>query len=217
MGNRSEVNMLTKASDEFKRDFLLRFTRELIRNSVESEFLELETILEKKEKPTIQEIKEKIKERENPVLIKQRLSNPFPSMKKKPSIPVLNIPETKLPENLQYLKPIPTKLEMDLGKLNPLIKDPLVNSIECLGTDEPVVVRGRMGVKKTGIVLDKEEIDQIINKFSEEAKIPIHEGILRMAKGRLVLSAIVSKVIGSKFIIKKMAYQYPSLKRPNAR
>ena len=208
--------MLTKISDEFKVFFLLQFTRELIRNSSTSEFLELETILKKEGKVTHQEIRNKIKEREKPVFAKEEIIKPFPSAVKtrKWQVPALRIPETRLPQNLQYLKPIPTKLEIDLGKLNPLIKDPLVNSIECSGTEEPVTVRGKMGVKKTNIILDKEEIDQTIKKFSETAKIPIHEGVFKIVIGGLVLSAIISGIIGSKFIIKKMSYsQHPIFER----
>ena len=220
--------MLTKISDEFKVSFLLQFTKELIRNSSTSEFLELETILKKEEKVTHQEIRNKIKEREKilnkylpqemekSILAKEEIIKPFSPVVKtrKWQVPVLRIPEPRLPQNLQYLKPIPTKLEIDLGKLNPLIKDPLVNSIECNGTEEPVTVRGKMGVKKTNIILDKEEIDQTIKKFSETAKIPIHEGVFKIVMGRLVLSAIISGIIGSKFIIKKMSYsQHPIFER----
>ncbi len=208
--------MLTKISDEFKVSFLLQFTRELIRNSATNEFLELETILKKEKKDTHQEISKKIKEREKPVFAKEEIAKPLSTTikRKKLQVPVLRIPEPRLPQNLQYLKPAPTKLEIDLGKLNPLIKDPLVNSIECNGTDEPVTVRGKMGMKKTNIILDKEEIDQTIKKFSETAKIPIHTGVLKIATGRLVLSAIISEIIGSKFMIKKMAYsQHPIFKK----
>ncbi|MCK4553331.1 hypothetical protein KAT80_03945 [Candidatus Pacearchaeota archaeon] len=200
--------MLTKISDKFKVSFPLQFTRELIKNSGKNEFLELETILRKEEKDTHQEIIKKIKEKEKPVLAKEEITKPFPSKikTKKLQVPVLRIAEPRLPQNFQYLKPTPTKLEIDLGKLNPLIKDPLVNSIECSGTDEPVTVRGKMGIKKTNIILNKEEIDQTIKKFSETAKIPMHEGVLKIAAGRLILSAVISDIIGSKFIIKKMAY-----------
>ena len=208
--------MLKKISDETKVFFLLEFTRELIRNSVKNELIELETILKEEEKDTHQEIIEKIKKRANPTPTKKEFIEPFPTAikTKRLQIPLLRIPEPILPKSLQYLKPAPTKLKIDLGKLNPLIKDPLVNSMECRGTDEPVIVRGRMGVKKTNIILDKEEIDQTIKKFSETAKIPIYGGILKIVVGRLVLSAIISEIIGSKFIIKKMVYfQNPIFRR----
>jgi hypothetical protein len=70
----------------------------------------------------------------------------------------------------------------------------------------PVYVTGNMGNKKTGIVLSKDEIDEIINKFSEASKIPLGEGVFRVAVGKLVFSAIVSDVVSSKFIIKKLLY-----------
>ena len=63
-----------------------------------------------------------------------------------------------------------------------------------------------MGTKKTNIILSREEVDQIIKKFSETTKIPIQEGIFKVVVGKLILSAIISEVIGSKFIIKKMMY-----------
>ena len=208
--------MLTKISDELKTSFLLQFTRELIKNSVKNELIELETILKEEEKDTHQEIIKKIKEKANPTLAREELTKPLPQVIKTRKLqPIsLRIPEPILPKNLQYLKPAPTKLKIDLGKLNPLIKDPLVNSMECSGTDNPVIVKGKMGIKKTNIILNKEEIDQTIKKFSETAKIPIHGGILNIVAGRLVLSAIISEIIGSKFIIKKMAYsQNPIFRR----
>ncbi|MEJ2268006.1 MAG: hypothetical protein P8X70_02940 [Nanoarchaeota archaeon] len=63
-----------------------------------------------------------------------------------------------------------------------------------------------MGVKPTGIILNKKEIDKVIKTFSEKSMIPIHEGVFRVVVGRLILSAIISEVTGSKFIIKKMFY-----------
>ena len=69
-----------------------------------------------------------------------------------------------------------------------------------------------MGTKRTNIILSKEDISDVIKKFSETTKIPLQEGIFRVAIGKLILSAIISEVIGSKFIIKKMMYS-PIFKR----
>ena len=121
---------------------------------------------------------------------------------------ILRIPELRLPPTVQHIRPTPTRREIDLGKLNPLVKDPLVRTIECNGENEKIVVSGTMGRKNTSIVLGKEEIDGVIKKFSEEAKIPFEEGLFKAAVGRLILSAVVSDVTGSKFIIKKMGYGY---------
>lgn len=118
--------------------------------------------------------------------------------------PVLIIPETKLPPTVQNIKPTPMQAEIDLRKLNALVQDPLVKVIECNGPNEKIVVMGAMGRKHTPTILSKEEVDDVINKFSEASKIPLSEGIYKVVFGKLVLSAIISEVIGSKFIIKKM-------------
>ena len=115
-----------------------------------------------------------------------------------------------MPSHLEYLKPIPKPgIDIDLFKLNPLIKDPAVRLIE-VNPDEKVMVIGTMGTKPTDIILNKEDIDRVINKFSGVSRIPTNEGIYRVIAGNLILSAIISSVIGSKFVIKKMVYPNPS-------
>ncbi len=120
---------------------------------------------------------------------------------------ILQIAESRLPPTVQHLRPVPMQVEVNLKKLSPLVKDPFVKIIECNGPDENIYVIGTMGRKKTGIILNKEEVDEIIKIFSENTKIPIEEGVNKIVFGKLVLSAIVSEVIGSKFIIKKMNLQ----------
>ncbi len=116
----------------------------------------------------------------------------------------LTIPETRLPPHFDYLKPVPTEHKINLGKLNPLLNDQFVKIIECNGADKNIVVKGNMGEKQTAIVLNKEEIDDLIDFFSKETKIPVQEGVYKVVLGNLIFLAIISKVVGSKFIIKKM-------------
>lgn len=199
---------------EFKKFFLLEFTKQLIKNSSPMEVLKLKSILEEKAPETKKEIIKEIikdKEKELKILSKEkpkikplikRKSFPFEDFKDKRLI----IPETRLPQRLDYIKPLPIKKEIDLGKLNPLIQDPFVKTIECYGDNMHIVVRGNMGVKKTNIILDNTEIDEIIKKISDATKIPASQGIYKVAIGRLIFFAIISEIIGSKFIIKKMMY-----------
>jgi len=145
-------------------------------------------------------------------LIKNSISKDFKPIKRFPVLrkmprQILRIPEPRLPLNVQYLKPTPTNIQINLGKLNPLIQDPVVKSIECNGPDEKIIVRTPQP-KTTKIILNKQDIEQIIQTFSKTAKIPISEGIFKVAVGKLILSAIISEVIGSKFIIKKITYRY---------
>lgn len=137
-------------------------------------------------------------------------ANPFQSFftqkinQKRTSPSMLQISESRLPPTVQYLRPIPMQVEVNLKKLSPLIKDPLVKIIECNGSGENIYVIGTMGRKRTGIILSKEEIDEILKIFSENTKIPIEDGMNKIVFGKLVLSAIVSEIVGSKFIIRKM-------------
>ena len=118
--------------------------------------------------------------------------------------PMFQFSGTRLPPTVEYIKPIPTPLEIDLKKLNPLIKDPFVRVIECPGQNEKTIVMGTMGRKPTGIVLTKEDIDEVIKIFVDASKIPFHEGLNKVVFGKLIFSAITSSVIGSKFTIEKM-------------
>lgn len=208
----------------FRKLFLLRFTRELIMNSSSSQVFKLQKILEEEGigKEPGKQIKEKIqevikaKEMEVSILSKRRdeiEKGKIPFIKRK-SFPFesfkevrLTIPETRLPPRFDYLRPVPMEHKVDLGKLNPLLSDPFVKIIECNGANENIIVKGNMGEKKTGIILDKEEINNLINIFSKETRIPIQEGIYKVVLGRLIFLAIISEVVGSKFIIKKMAFR----------
>jgi hypothetical protein len=152
----------------------------------------------------------------NPLPIRKPLLMRRPLVQKNLLSPQLKIPEPVFPKRLQYLKPIPTNREIDLGKLNRLIKDPLVNIIECNGQNQNIIVNGTMGRKKTDIILSKEEMDEVFDKFSEATKIPLQDGIFKVVVGRLILLAIISEVVSSVFIIKKMLYSpgyYPGFSR----
>ena len=213
--------MLKQTSKEFRKLFLLEFTKQLIDAYAPEDIAKLERILrkEKKEGTTIkQESKELVKsiihekEKELKFLGKEKtpLKRKLDFKRNLYSLnrikPVLRIPETRLPQTFQYLKPTPTNTEIDLGKLNAFVQDPLVKVIACNGPDENIVVHGSMGTKPTNIILKKEEIDEIIKRFAEAAKIPQEEGIFKAVFGKLVLSAIISEAVGSKFVIRKIMY-----------
>jgi len=213
-------------STEFKQFFLLEFAKQLILNSAPIEVLKLQEMMEDKnitskenKENKEKEIKERVKEvleieddsgYEKSHLPKLEKHWAKPSIKRK-SFPFesfrnvrLTIPEPNLPERLMYLRPVPTKQEIELGKLNPIIQDSFVNSIECEGPNTNIIVKGKMGEKQTRIVLDENEINEIIKIFSDASKIPVSEGFYKVAVGRFVFMAIISEVIGSKFIINKM-------------
>jgi hypothetical protein len=203
-------------SDEFKKIFLLAFTKELIKHSQNKDISNLQRIIELEESKRKEKIPSAFHVEYTPA--PKKLNAPAPEKKISPKIPVarikpltrriirpaLIIPEPKLPSHLEYLRPVPTSgVEIDLLKINPLIKDPGVRVIEG-NPDERVKVSGGMGTKPTSIVLSKEDIDAIIDKFSKASKIPAGEGIYRVVVGNLSLSAVISEMVGSRFVIRKM-------------
>ncbi len=226
---------LEQTPEEFRTRFLLKFIKEVIENTeayhtlrikeevkvVDRQGREKERKIEEikaAQKEGIKEIvQEKIKkenEKLSEMYIKglplelKALSAPLQVQTKKTSVRKkipLKIPEHVLPETVSYLKPTPTSEQIDLGKLNILLNDPLVKIIECNGPDENIFVGGIMGRKPTAIKLSKEEIQDMVEKFSSVTKIPLHEGLFKAALGNVVLSAVVSEIAGIKFVIRKIS------------
>ncbi|MBU2562473.1 MAG: hypothetical protein KKF68_02310 [Nanoarchaeota archaeon] len=197
--------MLKSTSKNFRRSFLIKFTTELLKHSLKNEFTQLKEVV--KEESIGKPVETKI----SPFRIQRRIQKPFSnfistSFSQKQISPRPSIVEPMFPPRLQYLKPVPTNVQIDLDKLNPLVKDPMINIIECEGAKKNIIVSGRAGKKFTKIFLTEEEVNKVIKNFSEVSKIPTSEGVFRVAVGKLVLSAIISEVVGSKFIIKKMNY-----------
>jgi len=96
-----------------------------------------------------------------------------------------------------------TGLTQDYGRITPLLNDPSVSSIECPGPGKPVTII-RSGMRQfTKIVLTPEEIKGILDKVSDAAHIPLLEGVFRAAVDNFSINAILSEMIGSRFVIKK--------------
>lgn len=91
----------------------------------------------------------------------------------------------------------------EFGKIDALLKDPTVTTIECSGEDKNVFVI-RAGLRQpTKIILSKDDIHQILKKVAEIARVPLIEGVFRAAIRDFIVDAFVSKTIGSRFVIKK--------------
>ncbi len=208
--------MLENTSIDFRKFFLLEFTKQIIKNTKTEAIFELQERLKYKEKEIKTKIKEREEKKEETQEIRDILRRPIEyELKKqfiipiaKPRIPmILRIPEPHLPPHLQYLRPYATEMEIDLGKLNPLLKDPAVSEIECQGADTNIIVRGQMGQKETGIILSEDEINQTIDTIASTSKIPKEEGLFKAVIGRINFSAIISEN-GSMFVIRKMVNRF---------
>ncbi len=229
MKNQSPQNKILKESLEYPLDenqkklFLLLFTKELIRHSLkepyEPEKVPAHGFVKKIPKPkenlkslVKKELsRERIQEKEDLGKAVNKTKQFKPSSKQLTSqirnvgIPKLRVPRAKLPQRFEYLKPMITEKRIDLGELNILVNNPHIREIETKGPNENVFVFGNAGKKQTEIILSNEEVDEVINRFSKAAKIPMFEGLFRVVVGKLIFSAVISEERGSKFLIKKMA------------
>lgn len=224
--------MLTSTTREARGYFLLELTKTMIKKTEAANMVILEEILkevipdqsEKQTPFTKEEIIKRIKEKqtnkekfekiiEEPKKeLKEEILKPLPELRSplrkinfqtnKPRI--LRIPEPRLPENLEYLKPSITPEPININELNPLLKDPNVFEIESPGHNQQVKVTGTMGRKNTNIILNQNQIDDILEVFSKKAKIPISVGITRIVVGNLMLTSILTAEGTTQFKIQKI-------------
>jgi len=218
---------MIELTKEEKILFIEAFSEELIRSSFKRIGLfKIQKLIddkygfqkpEERRKLVKQIVESKEKEREIMVSSLHELSRPIsylpsysvskkPLMKNEPPrVPkTLRLPDSKLPSRLSYLKPVRTNEEVDVGKLNVFVQDPNVLSIEIEGPNKNVFVSGKMGNKKTGVILTSTEIEKIIQDFSSIAKIPLSDGVNKMAYGKLVLNAILADKMDKRFSLKKI-------------
>jgi len=91
-----------------------------------------------------------------------------------------------------------------LGKVEALLRDRTVQLVECPGPNKNIIIKKLNRINVTKNTLTQQEITTIINSFSKQARIPIMGGILKAAVGELIISAVISEYVGSRFIINKI-------------
>ena len=90
-----------------------------------------------------------------------------------------------------------------IADLNKIINDKNVQMIECPGPGKNILVKVKNNVNLTKLILNEAEIKNVIIYFSDYARIPIVGGILKTSIESMMISAIVSDYVGSRFIINK--------------
>lgn len=193
--------------------FLNLFTKEILINVSEKERVKLSIETEK--------IKQKLI---NPsavfIPVRQQAAQPSSPDKRKPVTYRQEINES--PEYLrqiirkkfvqprqQEISPIEAPQPMTgpkasgYKKIEFLLIDPTIQAVECPGPNKNVLIRKYNQTNVTKVILSQQEIMDIINEFSKEARIPIVGGILKAAVRNMIISSVISDFIGSRFIITK--------------
>jgi hypothetical protein len=137
-----------------------------------------------------------------PIQPVNRITNPSEPLFKKSIQEVVAVQKQKLAEIKP--EPQPKPIGFNLGKLEPLAQDNSIHLIECSGPGKNILIRRYNQPNVTKITLNQAEITDIINNFSIEARIPVVGGILKAAVGNLIISAVISDFVGSRFIINKI-------------
>ena len=88
--------------------------------------------------------------------------------------------------------------------LNALIRNPAINEIECIGVDNPLMIKIRGMTQKTQVKLTIEEIYDLIAEFSQKTRIPVINGSIKAALNNMIITAVLSETLGPRFILQKM-------------
>ena len=143
--------------------------------------------------PIIPLTKKKIPGKLGMPITKEMKASPRPNLKSSPfPVPKRGVPPAR-----------PAPEAQNLGKLNSLISDPRVRSIECQGPNKNILVHKDGTVQKTSLVLTSDEVENTIKDFSEKTRIPLIGGTFKAALGNLIITAVTSDFVGSRFIIQK--------------
>jgi hypothetical protein len=89
------------------------------------------------------------------------------------------------------------------GKISLLLEDSSVASIECQGAGKSVMVTRAGQRQPTRIVLSAGEIRDVLDRISDMAHIPLLEGVFRAAVDGFSVNAVISEIVGSRFVIRK--------------
>jgi len=131
----------------------------------------------------------------------EMISPPLPSLPGSPSSQSL--------QSLRGLKEKPSSekgkefISLGFGRLDELLNDKEVKTIQCDGANIPVKVTRNNEVIETTIMLTEEEIKSIVKRFAELANTELTEPAFSARFNGLEISAYISVFRGTKFIIRR--------------
>jgi hypothetical protein len=215
---------------EYRSIFLKEFTKELIlnidkinlgkTNSNIENFNEISERIRKRVLGQIEseyeynQMRNQIVEATPKVLVTERKTNPLIKSQTKENIDykenIIKPQVRKIVENRPTIQqPQVQSIKFSstadtFSAIKNMFNDPRVTMVECVGKDQFLLVRTSARVMLTRIKLTEGEIKDLIDMFSKDTKIPIVNGLLNATKDNLNLSAIISGVAGSRFLVKKV-------------
>lgn len=92
---------------------------------------------------------------------------------------------------------------INVGKLSAFLSDPSVTGVECPGPDKNVLVNKSGIVQAVPTTMKADEIEIVLKEFSEKTKIPLLPGVFKALYNNLLITAVISDIVGNRFIIEK--------------
>ncbi len=89
------------------------------------------------------------------------------------------------------------------GKIQSLLMDPTIMSIQCSGPTQSLSIVKRGQRQTTKIMLSQDEINEVLTKFAEDAHIPFTEGPFQAIVNDMNIAGVSSSLVGSSFIINR--------------
>ncbi len=83
------------------------------------------------------------------------------------------------------------------------LNDPRVQSVECPGPGKPLVIVKQNRPQVTSQSLDREAILAFLQEVAQKTKIPIGEGLYKAIIGPYIITAVLSEMIGNRYIIQR--------------
>ena len=83
------------------------------------------------------------------------------------------------------------------------MQDPAVLNVECPGPYKNLLVNRGGSVQTSSVMLTHEEINSVMHNISEHTRIPITPGVFRAAVQDLLITAVISDFVGTRFLIQK--------------
>ncbi len=96
-----------------------------------------------------------------------------------------------------------------MDRLKAILADPAVQVINCPGPNQNILVT-RLGMtQKMPISFNMNEISSFMKEVSEKTRIPLLPGLFKVIFQNMLITAVVSEFIGTKFIIEKRLMVQP--------
>jgi DNA-directed RNA polymerase subunit H (RpoH/RPB5) len=182
---------------ELKDRFFGLFVKELLMNSLDP--FEKQRIEEKRKK--LQQLKKEME-----TLMDEKINIQLPKIPQNQPVQqslITNQNNLPLKQPSQISQETQENLTPNLQKVERMIQDPTVAVIECPGPGKFIIIKRGFKRFPTRVILNKDEIEEILNYYSEESRIPRIGGVFKAIVDNQVLTAIDSSYGGPRFIITK--------------